>query len=90
MFPWFDRVGGVDSYALERTDSAELSSVLKVLFPAFREVVGRSGYGELGEHFEDKEHQLFGEHGFENIVSQVANLERTLGIHDLERFTPMP
>src|SRR5262249_44242197 len=34
-----------------------------VLFPAFREVVGRAGYRELGERFEDKEHELFGEPG---------------------------
>ena len=60
-----------------------------VLFPAFRDVVGRAGYRELGEEFEEKEHQLFGEHGFEQVVSQVADLERALGIHDLASFTPV-
>ncbi len=59
-----------------------------VLFPAFREVVGRAGYRELGEQFEEKEHELFGEHGFEQFVGQVAELERALDIHDLARFTP--
>ena len=59
-----------------------------VLFPAFRDVVGRAGYGELGEQFEDKEHELFGEHGFENTVAEVARLEQALGIADLARFTP--
>jgi hypothetical protein len=59
-----------------------------VLFPAFREVVGRSGYLELGEQFEDNEHQLFGEHGFENTVAEVARLESALGIADLAGFTP--
>jgi hemerythrin-like domain-containing protein len=58
-----------------------------VLFPAFREVVGRAGYRELGEQFEEKEHQLFGEHGFENTVADVARLEAVLGIDDLARFT---
>jgi hemerythrin-like domain-containing protein len=58
-----------------------------VLFPAFREVVGRGGYRELGEQFEDKEHELFGEHGFPNTVAEVARLEATLGIGDLARFT---
>ena len=58
-----------------------------VLFPAFREVVGRSGYRELGEEFEEKEHQLFGERGFEHNVSEIARLEAALGIHDLARFT---
>jgi hemerythrin-like domain-containing protein len=59
-----------------------------VLFPAFREVVGRAGYGELGEQFEDREHELFGERGFENTVTEVARLETALGIADLARFTP--
>jgi len=59
-----------------------------VLFPAFRDVVGRAGYGELGEQFEDREHELFGEKGFENTVIEVARLETALGIADLARFTP--
>ena len=59
-----------------------------VLFPAFRDVVGHSGYRELGEQFEGKEHELFGEHGFENAVGEVARLEATLGIGDLASFTP--
>ena len=59
-----------------------------VLFPAFREIVGRSEYRELGEQFEDKEHELFGEHGFEHEVAQVSQLELALGIADLAQFTP--
>jgi hemerythrin-like domain-containing protein len=59
-----------------------------VLFPAFRSVVGGAGYRELGEQFEDNEHKLFGEHGFDTVVNQVAELERALGIHDLAAFTP--
>jgi hemerythrin-like domain-containing protein len=58
-----------------------------VLFPAFREVVGRAGYRELGEQFEEHEHALFGEHGFENAVTEVAKLEAAFGIEDLARFT---
>jgi len=60
-----------------------------VLFPAFRNVVGRDGYRELGEKFEDKEHELFGEHGFEKTVAEVARLEAALGIGDLAKFTPL-
>ena len=59
-----------------------------VLFPAFRDVVGRAAYRELGDQFEDKEHELFGEHGFETVVGEVADLERALGIYDLASFTP--
>ena len=60
-----------------------------VLFPAFREVVGAAAYRELGERFEDKEHELFGKQGFEREVSQVATLEEALDIHDLASFTPL-
>jgi hemerythrin-like domain-containing protein len=59
-----------------------------VLFPAFRDVVGRDAYYELGEEFEEREHGLFGEHGFQSVVTEVADLERALGIHDLASFTP--
>jgi hemerythrin-like domain-containing protein len=58
-----------------------------VLFPAFRELVGAAAYRQLGEDFEEREHALFGEHGFGDIVQEVAGLEQTLGIHDLAQFT---
>ena len=59
-----------------------------LVFPAFREVVGRSAYRELGEQFEDDEHARFGRHGFENVVAEVTRLETALGLGDLARFTP--
>jgi hemerythrin-like domain-containing protein len=58
-----------------------------VLFPAFRDVMGRAGYRELGERFEDREHRLFGAHGFESTVAEVARLEAILAIDDLANFT---
>jgi hemerythrin-like domain-containing protein len=59
-----------------------------VLFPALREVVSGSEYDALGEDFEDREHELFGEDGFSRIVEQVAGIEKKLGIYDLDQFTP--
>jgi hemerythrin-like domain-containing protein len=59
-----------------------------VLFPALRHVVSGHEFAALGEDFEKKERQLFGEDGFEKIVDQVASLERALDIDDLSRFTP--
>jgi len=58
-----------------------------VLFPAFAEVVGSAAYRELGEHFEEREHALLGEHGFSEVVREVADIEQTLGIYDLAQFT---
>jgi hemerythrin-like domain-containing protein len=59
-----------------------------VLFPAFRRVVGREQYRELGEKFEEEEHQRFGEHGFEDILARVAKVEQGLDMADLSKFTP--
>jgi len=58
-----------------------------VLFPAFKGLVGEAEYKELGEMFEDQEHKLFGEYGFDKKVEQIAAIERELGIYDLAQFT---
>ncbi|HBN07806.1 MAG TPA: hypothetical protein DD435_03860 [Cyanobacteria bacterium UBA8530] len=50
--------------------------------------LGGQEYDEYSDIFEDKEHELFGPRGFEEIVDQVANLEKALGIYDLSQFTP--
>ena len=59
-----------------------------VLFPAFRGIVSPHEYDSLGESFEKKEHELFGEDGFEKMVDRVAGIEKSLGIYDLAQFTP--
>jgi len=59
-----------------------------VLFPALRTVVSGKEFDELGERFEEKEIELFGEGGFEKIVSKVAEIEKGLGIYELSHFTP--
>jgi len=59
-----------------------------VLFPAFHQLVGQKEYGRLGEQFEEKEHEALGENGFEKAVAQVGDLEKALGIFDLDKFTP--
>jgi len=59
-----------------------------VLFPAIRKIIPEKEYLEMGEDFENKEHELFGEEGFESIVEKVADLEKQLGIYELSEFTP--
>ena len=59
-----------------------------VLFPAFKEIVPERDYKELGEQFEKKEHQLFGEDGFHQVVAEITELEKHLGLYDLAQFTP--
>jgi hemerythrin-like domain-containing protein len=59
-----------------------------VLFPAFRGIVSAHEFDSLGEDFEKKEDELFGDDGFEKVVDQVATIEKKLGIYDLSQFTP--
>ena len=59
-----------------------------VLFPAFRSIVSAHEYDALGEDFEKKEDDLFGDDGFFKVVDQVAELEKKLGIYELSQFTP--
>jgi len=58
------------------------------LFPKLKDVVSSSEYDAMAEDFEKKEHQLFGEDGFEKMAARVAQLEQQMGIHDLDQFTP--
>jgi hemerythrin-like domain-containing protein len=59
-----------------------------VLFPAFRGIVSAHEFDSLGEDFEKKEDELFGDDGFEKIVDKVATIEKKFGIYDLSQFTP--
>jgi len=59
-----------------------------VLFPAFRKIVSPHEFDSLGEDFEKKENELFGEDGFEKMVDKVASIEKRFGIYDLAQFTP--
>lgn len=59
-----------------------------VLFPELRKIISGNEYFALGEDFEKKENELFGEGGFESNVEKVAVLEKQLDIYDLAKFTP--
>ena len=38
-------------------------------------------YDAMAEEFENKEHELFGEDGFEKMTTRIAELERQMGIN---------
>ena len=58
------------------------------LFPKLKDVVSSNEYDAMAEDFEKKEHELFGEDGFEKMAARVAQLEQQMGIHELNQFTP--
>jgi hemerythrin-like domain-containing protein len=61
-----------------------------VLFPAWKETLTASQFDEMNDKFEDIEHQMFGEDGFEDAVKQVGDIENRLGLSDLAQFTAPP
>jgi hemerythrin-like domain-containing protein len=61
-----------------------------VVFPAWKDALSAHQLDEMGEKFEEIEHQQFGKDGFEDAVAQIAHIEQALGIADIARFTPPP
>jgi len=59
-----------------------------VLFPEFKQLISKDEYNRLGVAFEDKEHELFGEDGFEKTMTKISEIEKQLGIYNLSQFTP--
>lgn len=59
-----------------------------VLFPEFKQLVSKNEYDRLGNVFEEKEHQFFGEDGFKKTVDRISEIEKQLGIYNLSEFTP--
>lgn len=59
-----------------------------VLFPALRTILNPKQVESLGAKMEESEQKVLGHEGFEKSVAQVAEIEKQLGIYDLNRFTP--
>lgn len=59
-----------------------------VLFPAWKQAVGKKEYAELGEKFEDEETRQLGKEGFEHVLAQIAEIEKAAGIGDIGIYTP--
>lgn len=50
------------------------------IFPLVRSFLTEKEFEELSEKFEQFEHQLFGEHGLENIMKKIHAIEKDLNI----------
>lgn len=61
-----------------------------LVFPAWKNSLTAQQLDKLSEEFEDIEHQLFGEDGFEKAVRQISDIESELGLADLAQFTAQP
>jgi hemerythrin-like domain-containing protein len=61
-----------------------------VVFPAYRKLVGPDELNELASTFAELQARQFGAGAFAAVVDRVAAIERSLGIYDLNQFTPPP
>jgi hemerythrin-like domain-containing protein len=62
-----------------------------IVFPAWKKALPEKELHEMGEKFEEIEHQQFGEDGFETAVKQIGEIEGMLGLADISQFTaPTP
>ena len=58
-----------------------------IVFPAWKNRLSNKQLDEMNDRFEEIEHRMFGENGFEEAVRQVADIEKQLGLFDLSQFT---
>jgi hemerythrin-like domain-containing protein len=61
-----------------------------IIFPAWKQTLSDKQLDEMGDKFEEIEHQQFGEDGFEAAVKQITDIEGGLGFADLAQFTAPP
>jgi len=62
-----------------------------IIFPAWKDALSADRFEELGEKFEEIEHQEFGKDGFEDAVAEIGRIELMLGLAELAQFTaPSP
>jgi hemerythrin-like domain-containing protein len=61
-----------------------------IVFPAWKQTLSQEQLDEMNDKFEDIEHEMFGEDGFENAVKQITDIEIELGLADLAKFTSPP
>jgi hemerythrin-like domain-containing protein len=58
------------------------------LFPTLRELVTGEELEAMADEMEKRERQRFGADGFEAMVKKVAEVEKVIGVHDIDVFTP--
>jgi hemerythrin-like domain-containing protein len=61
-----------------------------IVFPAWKKTMTQKQLDEIGEKFEDIEHQQFGKDGFEDAEKRITVIEGMLGLTDLSQFTAQP
>ena len=58
------------------------------LFPALRHLVTADEYADMADEMDKRQRQAFGADGFEKTVKMVGEVEKVIGIEDIDVFTP--
>lgn len=58
------------------------------LFPTLRTLVTGDAYEAIADEMAKREREKFGADGFEKVAKKVAEVEKVIGVYDLEVFTP--
>jgi hemerythrin-like domain-containing protein len=58
-----------------------------MVFTAVRDLVSPAEFRRMGDLFEDLETQTLGQGGYERELGRVSEIEKMLGIEDLDKFT---
>jgi hemerythrin-like domain-containing protein len=61
-----------------------------IVFPAWKKKFTDKQLDEIADQFEDIEHKMFGNDGFQDAEKKIAGIEAELGLTDLAQFTPPP
>ena len=61
-----------------------------IVFPAWKDALSDQQLREMDDKFEEIERRIFGKDGFEDAVTELAQIEQTLGFADLAQFTAPP
>jgi hypothetical protein len=58
------------------------------VFPAFRQVTTDRQFALISEQVAEAQHRDYGDNAIAHFLAQIAGIEKQLGIHDLNAFTP--
>ncbi|MEP7337750.1 MAG: hemerythrin domain-containing protein [Acidobacteriota bacterium] len=80
--------GALESFVLMYEHHAAREDT--VIFPAWKKTLSEKQLDEMGEKFEEIEHQQFGKDGFDDAAKQISEIEGSLGLTDIAQFTAPP
>jgi hemerythrin-like domain-containing protein len=66
----------------------QMARVETDVYPTLRHLVTRDEYQEIADQMEKNQRQAFGADGFEKVAKKVHEIEKSIGLGDLDIFTP--